>query len=192
MHKSKTVVLCAVILALMAVMGALPYVFLLPLLFVCVWSNWKMSLAASLMFGVVSLCYAFMGSSIVSVAFVSAPWIPIVPRLFVGLGAHFAYKGADKLIRGGGKLRQSLPYAVAGAAGSLLNTGLIIACLVLFTPDVVAGGTVMYVYAPYLLISGAIELAVNALLLPPIAVTVKKALSRGGARTKPVEVKEES
>lgn len=181
MNRSRFVAVCAVILALMAVLGALPFVFLLPLLFVSVTFDFKMSLIASLMYGSISLLYALMGSTIVSVAFVAAPWIPIVTRLFVGPAAHVAYRGAAKLIKGEGRLRRFLPYAIGAAAGSIVNTALVTACLVLFTPDIAAGGTVMYVYAPYLLISGAIELAVNICILPPVAMTVKKALARAGA-----------
>lgn len=190
MRKSKALALYAITLALMIVFGMLPYVFLLPLLFMCVTADWKASAICGLMFGVISLCYSFAGGSLVAVAFIEAPWIPIVPRIVVGIGAHFAYVGASKLFRGGGKFKQSLPYAIAGAAGSLLNTGLIVTCLVLFTPDVALEGVVMYAYAPYLLISGAIELAVNVLVLPPVAMTVEKAINRGAR--KPLERKEET
>lgn len=181
MSKSRVIVLYAVTFALMIVFGMLPYVFLLPLLFVCVTSDWKVSTVSGLAFGVISLCYSFAGGSIVAVAFMQAPWIPIVPRVLVGVGTHFVYLGLSKVFREDSKFKRSLPYAIAGAVGSLLNTGLVIGCLVLFTPNATFGDTVMYVYAPYLLISGAIELAVNTLLLPPIAMTVKLALKRSGS-----------
>lgn len=190
MNKSKTLVLYAITFALMIVFGLLPYVFLLPLLFICVTADWKMAAVSGLMFGVISFCYAFAGSSLVALAFIEAPWIPIVPRLLVGIGTHFAFSAAKKIVRGEGKFARSLPYAIAGAVGSILNTGLVVTCLILFTPDLALNGVVMYVYAPTLLIAGAIELAVNTLLLPPIALTVQKALRM--TPRKALERKEES
>ena len=56
----KTIAVCAVTFALTAVLGLLPYVFLIPLLFTCVTRDWKLTLAESLFFGVLSLCYAYI------------------------------------------------------------------------------------------------------------------------------------
>jgi uncharacterized membrane protein len=180
--KAKGVALCAVYLALTLVFGLLPYVFLIPLLLASVTTNYKTSFVVSLFFGVVSLLYAFTGgSSIVAAAFVAQPWIPIVARLFIGVIAHGAYKLTGRLIKKEGKLKKLLPVGVAAAVGSIANTAFVISLLLLCMPSFEFGDTTVYLYAVTMLISGAIELAANVALLPPIAAVMYKIRERKGA-----------
>ncbi len=180
--KAKGIALCAVYLALTLVFGLLPYVFLLPLLLACVTTNYKTSFIVSLFFGVVSLLYSFMGgSSIVSAVFVAQPWIPIVARLPIGVLAHGAYKLTDKLIKKEGRLKKLLPVGVSAAVGSIANTAFVVSLLLLCMPSFEFGDTTVYLYAVTMLISGAIELAVNVALLPPIAAVMYKIKERKGA-----------
>ncbi len=172
----KTIAVCAVTFALTAVLGLLPYVFLIPLLFTCVTRDWKLTLAESLFFGVLSLCYAYISPAPtpVSIAFMENPWLPIVPRLFVGLGCHGAYVLMRRAFRGKtGKAAVAVPVIVACAVGSLLNTGLIVPLLWAVAGNSLGLGVV---WVSSTLISGAIELCVALAVVPPLAVTVGKAL----------------
>lgn len=174
----KTVTVLAVTFALTAVLGLLPYVFFVPLLFTCVTRDWKTSLIESLFFGVLSLVYSYaMPASPVAAMFIKNPWIPIVPRLIAGMGAFGTYTLLRKCFRKQSNASVWVPVVVACAVGSILNTATVVPCLVwrggnLFgryklTAAVLVGQT---------LISGAIELAVSVFVVPPLAVTVGRAL----------------
>lgn len=173
-RRAKTVTLCAVFVALTAVFGAIPYVFLLPLLLVAAIGDFKTSLIVSLFFGVISLLYSFAGGSIVAVAFIAQPWIPIVPRLFVGPAAHGVYVLTDRLIKKEGRAKRILPALFSAIAGSLTNTALVVLCLVLTVPSLELAGVTILVYVPVMLVSGAIELAVNVIALPPVVAVMNK------------------
>lgn len=175
-QRTKLITTAAIAVSLIVIFGALPYVFFVPVLMICICFGWGMTLIGSAAFGVVSLCYAFMGGSVVSVAFVEAPWIPILPRIIAGLGAHGVYVLAAKFIHRESKAGRYLPAALSAAAGSVLNTALVVLCLLFFVPDAALEGITIYVYVPVMLINGAIELAVNLLVVPPVSLTVKKAL----------------
>ena len=171
-RKAKAAALCAVFLALTAVFGALPYVFLLPVLIASVTTDFKTSLIVSVFFGVISLLYALMSGSLVAVAFVAQPWIPIAARIFVGPAARGAYLLTNKIVRKEGRLKKILPVCIGGAVGSLVNTALVVCLLVLTSGSVEVGGVTVIAYVSVMLISGAIELAVNTIVLPPLALTL--------------------
>ncbi|MDE6398868.1 MAG: hypothetical protein K2L51_06065 [Clostridiales bacterium] len=190
-NRVQLVTVAAVTFALTAVLGLLPYVFFIPLLFTCVTRGWRMTVLESLFFGILSLVYAYaMPASFVAVAFTKNPWIPIVPRLLAGLGCHGTYVLLRRCIKGDSKAAQVVPVIVACAVGSLLNTALVVPCLVwrggsLFgnyelTAALLVGQT---------LISGAIELAVSVTVVPTLAVTVGRALRLPDyvKKTKPLE-----
>ncbi len=180
MNKSKTVAFCAVLTALTAVMGAIPFVFLVPLLFACVTQNVKISAFAGLVFGVVSFVYSLMGGTVVAAAFVQAPWIAIVPRIAVGFIAHGTYVLCKKPIKENGKISRVLPYSISAAVGSLSNTGLVVALLTIFMRDTALGDVTVYLYLPTMLINGAIECVLCVAIVPALALSVGKALGKRG------------
>lgn len=172
----KMITVSAVTFALTAVLGLLPYVFFIPLLFTCVTRDWKMSVLESLFFGVLSFCYSFMSPTPVALAFIKYPWIPIVPRLLAGLGCHGAYVGLKRLFKNSeSKVGTVLPVIFACAVGSVLNTALVVPCLLLTGGDMF-GSMTRAVFLGQTLISGVIELAVAIAVVPPLAVTVGRAL----------------
>lgn len=179
--KAKTVVICATLTALTAVMGALPFVFLVPLLYACVTQNTKVSLFMGLVFGVTSFLYSLMGGSPVAAAFVEAPWIAILPRIAVGLIAHGTFALCKRLIKGRGKAARIAPIAAAAAVGSLSNTVLVVSLLLLFMRGTSFEGVTVYLYTPTMLINGAIELAATAIIVPALALGVERAL--GGRKS---------
>lgn len=177
---SKTIAVCAALTALTAVTGALPFVFLVPLLFACVTQNVKISAYMGLVFGVVSFLYSLLGGSVVAAAFVQAPWIAIVPRIAVGFIAHGTFVLCRRLIKEKGKVTRVLPYSIAAAVGSLANTVLVVTLLLIFMRDTALGDMTVYLYLPTMLINGAIELVVCVSLVPTLALSVGKALGRRG------------
>lgn len=174
--RAKTIAVLAITTALMIVLAPLPAVFLLPLLFTAVTRDWKLSLIAGLLFGVISYCFSLMGTTIVSIAFIEAPYIAIVPRIIVGFVTHLVFRLFKKLFRGDGRVSRFLPYSLAGAIGSLTNTALVVGAFALFMPNLQFGEITMLVYIPTILIMGAVELLVGAIVLPPLALGVEKAL----------------
>lgn len=174
----KLITVSAVTFALTAVLGLLPYVFFVPLLFTCVTRDWKMTVLESLFFGILSYCYSFMSPSFVAVTFIANPWIPIVPRLIAGLGCHGVYVGLKKAFgNSDSKAALIVPVVAACAVGSILNTAIVVPCLIWRGGS--AFGTYELTAALLLtqtLISGAIELAVSVTVVPSLAITVGRAL----------------
>lgn len=187
----KLITVSAVTFALTVVLGWLPYVFFVPLLFTCVTRNWKMALAESLFFGVLSLVYSYINpASFVAMAFIKNPWMPIVPRVLAGMGCHGVYVLLRRVFAGkDGRAATVVPVTVACAVGAVLNTALVVPCFVW------RGGTLFgnfeltaALLVGQTLVSGAIELAVAVVAVPPLAVTVGRALRLPGymPKTKPI------
>lgn len=171
---AKSLAVGAVTAALTVVFGAMPYVFLIPVLFTCVTRSGKAAFAESLFFGVVSLCFSFASASPVAAAFVEHPWLPILPRIFVGMASYGAYAGLRALCRRRtGKLARALPVVVACAVGPLVNTGLIVPLLWAVSRNVRALGAV---WVSTTLLSGVIEWVACVAVVPSLAFTVGKAL----------------
>lgn len=175
-RRSMGIALAAVFVALTAVFGALPFVFLVPVLLAALTTDFKTSFIVSAFFGVISLLYSFMGGSIVAVAFVSAPWIPIAARIFVGPAARGAFLLVGKCFRTDSRAKTVVSAAVGALAGTLTNTALVVTLLILVTPS-----ETLFAGVPAMLISGAIELAVNIVALPPLALAVNKVRERKAA-----------
>lgn len=172
--RSKSIALCAVFVALTIVFGAIPYVFLLPVLVSAVTTDFKTTATVSVFFGVISLLYSLMGGSVVAVAFVANPWIPIVGRIFIGPAARGVWVLTGKLFKEDGRAKKIVPAIFGAATGSLLNTALIVGLLVLFAPNAGLEEVTVLIYVPTMLISGAIELAVSVIAVPPIAYALSK------------------
>ena len=187
-NSGKQIAVCAVTFALTVALGWLPYVFFVPLLFTCVTRGWKLTLIESLFFGVLSLLYSFaMPTSPVAAAFIENQWIPIVPRVLAGAGCHAVYVGLRRACKGGGRVAAALPVIAACAAGSILNTAMVLPCL-LWTGGAMFGDATRAVFIVSTLISGCIELAVAVLVVPPLAITVGRALRLPDYGKEPVSV----
>lgn len=171
------IAICATIIALTVALGWLPYVFLIPMLFAACCFGYSMSFFASATFGIVSLVFAMMygGSTPVSYFFIQYPWVPIVPRLLVGPIAHSVYLLMKKLLRinDESSLAKKIPaISITAILGSLSNTVLVGLCIY-FTGQWNAVEGLAYIN---LVIAGSIEMAVTAVLLPAIVLTVQKAV----------------
>jgi hypothetical protein len=95
---ARFIALAASLVALTAVFGLIPFVFLVPLLLTATFGRLRLTLTIACAFGLVSYLYSFMGNTVVSLWFVANPAVPIVPRILVGIMIHFVYVGLLKLL----------------------------------------------------------------------------------------------
>ena len=172
---TRSITLAATLAALCAVTGFLPYVFFLPVTVAAATLSVGMVAFVGLAFGCISLAYSFvMPMSLVSMAFVQAPYIAIIPRVIAALGCFFVHKLLVKVIPQSGRGGRVASVAVSAALGSLFNTALVVGMLVLIMPSLEMGGVTMIAYVPAMLISGAIECACMAALTPGVALTLDR------------------
>ncbi|MDR0426188.1 MAG: hypothetical protein LBH24_03350 [Clostridiales bacterium] len=163
--------------ALMAALSFAPFVFLLPVLFVCCTRGLRLSLLSGLFFGLLSMALSFMGTSPLSYAFMQAPWIPVAARvlgagLTWGAGRLFAF-----LFRKTPEKRRYLRYGLTAAAGSLFNTLLVGGAVLLFAPVAAGreGDIILSAVLPAIIaLNAPIELAVNTLVVPLLCMAVTK------------------
>lgn len=173
MSKSRRIAYCAITAAIIAVVGWMPWVFLVPVLVVSIFFDWKMSLFASAAFGVISLCYAMIvPASNVAMLMTSGYtfWIPVAARLPIGLITHFAYHGLKGLLKG--KIGSVASASIAAALGSLTNTLLFVPLVVLFAPESLSG--VVALFIAEFPISAVIEFGVALILVPSIVYALSK------------------
>ncbi len=186
---TRSISLAATLTALCAVFGFIPYVFFLPVMVACTTLSLGAAAFVGFAFGCVSLAYSFiMPTSLVSMAFVQAPYIAIVPRILAALGSYGMFVLIMRLFKPQKRGARAAATAVSAATGSLLNTALVVSLLVLIMPNSELGGVTMIAYVPNMLISGAIECVAMAALTPPIALTLKKTVLRDRTQ-KPVTVR---
>ena len=129
----------------------------------------------------------------VATSFVFSPFVPVeglglgasrwlsliicfVPRILVGVVPHYVYRGLSRLLRekkGGVEL---VPLTVAGIAGSLTNTILVMGGIYLFfgstyaqAKEVAFGDLFMYIVNSVILINGVPEALVAAILTTAVA-----------------------
>lgn len=172
---TRSITLAATLSALCAVTGLLPYVFFLPVCVAAATLSVGMSAFVGLAFGAISIAYSFvMPTSLVSMAFVQAPYIAILPRIVAALGAFGAFRFVTKVVKPKTRVGKFAAVSVSSAIGSLLNTGTVVGLFALVTPDLELGGVTMLAYVPVMLISGAIECACMAALTPPVVLTLEK------------------
>lgn len=192
--KTKTITLLAVALALMFALTPIPFasLFLVPVLFIGLTHKWHLGAITGLMFGLVSLMYAFvMPGTIVAIAFQRAPWIAIVPRIFVGLFTSLSFKGFRALlnkVKPKGKVGQNavkiLPYNLAATVGTLTNTILVVGLFYLmafFNPTFPTGydGNFDIAFLIMIAIMASIEIVVANAIAAPVSFSVAKAMRIG-------------
>jgi len=175
---SLTVAICATIVALIFITFWIPFMFLLPIVVAAVCFDWKMSLFAGLAFGVVSMIMSFLFPGLVMAYFMRYPWLPILARLPLGLIAHFVYRFFKRVIPQKKLWQKVLPIAFAGLVGAVSNTVLVGLGLVFLPapsgyPD--SGGAIL---TGILLFYGPIEWALMTVVLPPLALALKRAVPR--------------
>ena len=180
---TRSITLAATLTALCAVTGFIPFVFFLPVMVAATTLSIGMVAFVGLAFGCVSLAYSYlMPSSIVSFAFIDAPYIAIIPRILAAVGAFAVYKLIERIGKPSSRVGRVASCSVAAAVGSLLNTALVVGMLVLILPSLSFGDYTTMTYVPVMLINGAIEFACMAVLTPPVSLTLDKVVLRGKKR----------
>lgn len=177
---TRSITLAATLAALCAVTGLLPFVFFLPVMVAATTLSVGMVAFVGLAFGCISIAYCFIApaASFAALGFIQAPYIAIFPRILAALGAFGAYKLIEHLCKPKKRVGKFAAVSVSAAIGSLLNTALVVGLFVLILPDLSLNGVTMIVAAPEMLISGAIECACMAALVPPISLTLKRVVLR--------------
>lgn len=184
---TRSITLAATLTALCAVTGFAPGVFFLPVMVAATTLSVGMVAFVGLAFGCISLAYSYiMPISLVSMAFVEAPYIAIIPRILAALGAFAVYKLIERLAKPKSRPARVATCSAAAATGSILNTAIVVGMLVLIMPELTLGELTMIAYVPSMLISGAIEFACMAVIVPPISLTLDKVVLHRGNKTKAV------
>ncbi|MCL2556272.1 MAG: hypothetical protein FWE03_04580 [Firmicutes bacterium] len=175
---SFTVAICATLVALTFVFGLLPVIFLLPILIAATCFDWKISLFAGVFFGLVSLLLSFMfAASPVAIYFITFPWLPIVARLPIPIIAHFIYRLFKKIVPQENIARKTAPIVLAAVFGTIANT-FFVGLGILLLPAPYLPNEWEDITLAFLLLWGGIETGVNAILLPAIVLTLRKAVPR--------------
>ncbi len=126
-------------------------------------------------FGLVSLITSYITpTSILYFAFQN-PLISIVPRVFIGISAHFVTKGVQKLLP---KLPQVFSFGAGAFAGVITNTiGVLGLILLIYYGRNLAGGVVINLkfISAIVLSNSLIEILICTAITPPIVLALKKA-----------------
>lgn len=151
------------------------------LMTLCLSEDWKLGFGGGVLFGLTSWALAAIFASPVFIF----PWVSVLPRLFVGIGAYGAYRLVKHFTRNKSSkfLTAYLPYSVGAACGVIINTVTVIAALTLFLPEM---GSLGYWISACITINFPIEL-VAAILLTPV---LSNALNRAFKKNKQPHAKE--
>ncbi|MDE7464721.1 MAG: hypothetical protein K2M48_06795 [Clostridiales bacterium] len=187
---TRAITLAATLAALCAVTGFIPYVFFLPVMVAATTLSIGMVAFVGLSFGCISLAYSYlMPTSPVALAFIEAPYIPIVARVLAAVATFGVFKLSEKLFNPTGRGGRIATRSLSAAIGSLLNTAFVVGLMLLVMPDANLGGITLLAYVPTMLISGAIECPCMAVLTPPITMTLERTVLRNSRRFgKPTKV----
>ena len=180
--KSKRIALYGIFVAVLVVVFYLetligsfwitpPAIVSLSLLFTfCLSGDWKLGLGGGVLFGLTSWALAAIFAN---AAFIF-PWVSVLPRLFVGIGAYGAFRLTKRLTKNSGKkfLTDILPYSVGAACGILINTALVVTALTLFLPEM---GTLGYWLGACITVNFPIELAAAIILTPVLSGALRRA-----------------
>lgn len=181
---TRSLTLAATLAALCAVTGFIPYVFFLPVCVAATTLSLGMVAFVGLAFGCISLAYSFvMAASPVSMAFIEAPYIAILPRILAAVAMFGVYKLLMRVFKPTKRGGRFAVTAVAAGLGSLFNTAFVVGLMAAVMPYSDFGGITIIAYVPTMLISGAIECPCMAILVPPITLTLEKTVLRGRKKT---------
>jgi uncharacterized membrane protein len=180
--RPKDIAVAAVAVALMFALAWLPVAaFLIPVFFVSCLYKPVHGLIIGVFAGLVCLTFALIavaGSGVTGVQILIVCIVWVVPRMLVGLFSSLAYQGAKK-IKGKSKFMRYLPYILAVITGVATNTVLVITCLALLFPAMPIMGLAVGTYWWVFMLVGIGEALVCSLLIPPLCLTVGKALRLG-------------
>ena len=123
--------------------------------------KWRMFVGGTLL-GVASFFLAVFISNFIFIN----PLISVLPRVFVGIISYFVYKGFKRVFSNSKNrfFKNILPYSLAGIAGVITNTGLVIPMMFLFHYASIAA-----VFTTVMLVNFVAEIVCAAILVPAFA-----------------------
>ncbi|MCH4166709.1 MAG: ECF transporter S component [Megasphaera sp.] len=127
-------------------------------------------------FGCFSIFQAVTSPVVLSFAFLN-PLISIVPRVLIGIGAYYIYKGIE-----GAFHKQSISLAIAGLCGSMINTiGVMGGIYLIYAKDFaevrnIPLDNVVNIILGICAFNGIPEAIVSAVITVPVVVVLKKVM----------------
>lgn len=131
-------------------------------------------------FGMISWIKQFTTPTVMSFIFMN-PLISVLPRIMIGIGTGLIYQALKRTI---GKKSLVAPISISAAAGSMINTGLVMGLIYLFyaEPYMQARGEAVEKAFTIILgivgINGVPEMIVCALIATPICYQMTKRIRR--------------
>lgn len=149
------------------------------LMTLCLSEDWKLGFGGGVLFGLTSWALAAIFASPVFIL----PWVSVLPRLFVGIGAYGAFRLVKHLMRNKNNtfLTAYLPYSVGAACGIIINTVLVIAALTLFLPEM---GSLGYWISACITINFPIELIAAVVLTPILSNALNRSFKKNTQNTR--------
>ena len=134
-----------------------------------IYDDWKKSFIGGTLLGACSCIFCLIFAS--AFIFYANPLICILPRFFIGITAYWSYRGLSALFKKvkNKYVREMLPAAIAGIAGSLTNTVLYLLAVNIWTGN--GAGAFTQILTVAVSIYFPIEL-VACFILVPIYVSV--------------------
>lgn len=171
----------------MGLLGINPAFLTIPLaIALCMFGDWKEEFVGGTILG----CCSFIIALMVGYAPMYNPLVSIVPRVLMGIGAYWVYhllsfivnkiltsrekKGKSHLdYKKNVLVRETLPVAVAGVFGALINTVLVLLMLYVF-----GGDSFSAAFMVAITFNSPIEMACCAVLVPILVRVMKKILKK--------------
>ena len=174
-----------VVFALETLIGAFfitpPAVLSLTVLFVLCFSyDVTVGFLSGVIFGLSSLIIAW---AIGNPLFI-LPWISVLPRLLVGIGAYGVKSLTAKLTENSQKrfLKDTLPYSLGAGTGIIINTLSVLLCLTFFAPEGY-GNTFIGWMKLLITVNFPIELVCAVVLTPILIKPVKRYLLKDSEKS---------
>ncbi|MDD4002676.1 MAG: hypothetical protein PHE12_00545 [Clostridia bacterium] len=147
---------------------------LIVVLTICQLFDFKTAVFATTVFGVSSFLFAYIHPNLTA-SFFQNPLVSIFPRIMIGIVSYSVYFAINKVFQNKNVfLRDYATRSIAGAAGIITNTLLVITMMQLVKTDGDVFGTLLQVLIGIFFI---IELCAGLLVVPVVSKTVKERIN---------------
>lgn len=183
MSKTYELTLGAMAIAIIALMSFVPqlgYINLngivgitiihIPVLIFSLTSNRKIAITAGLAFGISSFLVAITRAATPAEFLFQNPIVSVLPRLGFALVAYYLFQFLRKT-----KLNDITSLAITSAVATLAHTLAVLTLMFIFGSDLFADGLVKLLMG-VLAANGIIEIILATIIVPPIVVTLRKAI----------------
>lgn len=157
----------------------------IPVIIAGVVLGWKKGAFIGSMFGLSSLLYTIFRPSLT--AFFFSPFVSgdirsliicFIPRILIGIVAYFVYKGVYKVIK-----NRMISVFIAGVAGSMVNTILVLSMIYLFFASKYAEimsvdiDSIVDIISVVAMLNGGIEAIIAGIISSAVCITLFKVLN---------------